>query len=274
MVDNVVGVLLQGVVDAGLEVGLGAVVIDAQTAAHIQILQAGPGAGQIDIHAHGFVHGPFDLADVGNLAAQVKVQQVQTVGHAERLQLLERAHGFGSGEPELGPVASRRLPAARPAAGQLDAKSNGRAHAHALAVLQDQLQLRILFHHRDDLPAHFLGQHGHFNVFVVFEAMLLLLIAAGLSSKLSLRPSARLLAAGIFIATVGGVLLSQYLIWSIICGDVIEGVQGRYFLPVLPLALMSIHVRRIPRLPMSAVIAAGILANIIALGVLARQYWW
>ena len=57
-------------------------------------------------------------------------------------------------------------------------------------------------------------------------------------------------------------------------GDVIEGVQGRYFLPVLPLALMSIHVRRIPRLPMSAVIAAGILANIIALGVLARQYWW
>ncbi len=40
-----------------------------------------------------------------------------------------------------------------------------------LAVLQDEVQLGILFHHWDDLAAHFLGQHGHLDVLIVFEAV-------------------------------------------------------------------------------------------------------
>jgi hypothetical protein len=46
-------------------------------------LQAGAGARQVDVHAHRFVHRALDLADVGDLAAQVEVQQVEAIGHAE-----------------------------------------------------------------------------------------------------------------------------------------------------------------------------------------------
>jgi hypothetical protein len=39
-----------------------------------------------------------------------------------------------------------------------------------------------------------------------------------------------------------GILLSQFLIWSVACGEVLDGVQGRYFLPLLPLALIPLIV--------------------------------
>ena len=84
VIDDVVGVFLQRVVDAGFEIGLRAVVIDAQAAAHVQVLQARAGARQVHVHAHGFVHRGLDLADVGDLAAQVEVEQVEAIGHAER----------------------------------------------------------------------------------------------------------------------------------------------------------------------------------------------
>ena len=84
VIDDVVGVFLQRVVDARFEIGLRAVVVDAQAAAHVQVLQAGAGARQLDVDARGFVHRALDLADVGDLAAQVEVQQLEAIGHAER----------------------------------------------------------------------------------------------------------------------------------------------------------------------------------------------
>src|SRR5262249_59983949 len=68
----------------------------------------------------------------------------------------------------------------------------------------------------------------------------LTLIAAAITSERVLSASARIVAICIFIATAMGVVLSQYMIWSIVCGDAIEGVQGRYFLPIVPLALLAI----------------------------------
>ena len=38
-------------------------------------------------------------------------------------------------------------------------------------MLQDQVQLGVLFDHRDDLPADLLGQHDHLDVLVVLEAV-------------------------------------------------------------------------------------------------------
>ena len=84
VIDDVVGVFLQRVVDARFEIGLRAVVVDAQAAADVQVLQAGAGARQVHVDADRFVHRALDLADVGDLAAQVEVQQVEAVGHAER----------------------------------------------------------------------------------------------------------------------------------------------------------------------------------------------
>lgn len=48
-------------------------------------------------------------------------------------------------------------------------------------------------------------------------------------------------------ATVGGVMLSMLLAWTPVSSKVIEGVQGRYFLPMLPFVLMTIPSERLAR---------------------------
>jgi uncharacterized membrane protein len=107
---------------------------------------------------------------------------------------------------------------------------------------------------------------------VVIE--ILTLLAAALTSKRTLTPLGRIVAIGIVIATVAGVVLSQYMIWSIVCGDAIEGVQGRYFLPILPLALLAISFS-IPRLRLDARVIAAIalVCNAFAFVSIIRRYW-
>ena len=85
VVHHVVGVLLQCIVDAGFEVGLRAVVVDPQSAAHVHVAEPGSGAPQFNIHARGFGHGALDLPDVGDLAAQVEVKELQAILHVQRL---------------------------------------------------------------------------------------------------------------------------------------------------------------------------------------------
>ena len=100
---------------------------------------------------------------------------------------------------------------------------------------------------------------------VVTWFALLLLLAVGITSSATAN---RLLALGIFIATAVGVLLSQFLVWSAICGDVIEGVQGRYFLPVLPLLLVSMRGRIRWRPSMMLVVAVACIMNVIVLSII------
>ena len=85
VVDDVVGVFLQRVVGARFEIGLRAVVVDAQPAADVEVRQPGALPHQVDVDAHRFVQRAFDLADVRDLAAQVEVQQLEAIFHAARL---------------------------------------------------------------------------------------------------------------------------------------------------------------------------------------------
>ena len=113
--------------------------------------------------------------------------------------------------------------------------------------------------------------------FVMVEVALLIGVA------LTGRAKARALSLLIVASSVVGILLSQFLIWSIACGETIDGVQGRYFLPLLPLALTLPAIRR-PRngaagfsRPAEAghytVIAIAVVCNAIALLHIARQFW-
>jgi hypothetical protein len=70
----------------------------------------------------------------------------------------------------------------------------------------------------------------------------------------------------IAIITILGVQLSQYLIWNIVCGEVIEGVQGRYFIPILPLLLASIALPRVRwRVTIGPTLAVAGIANAVLL---------
>ena len=97
-------------------------------------------------------------------------------------------------------------------------------------------------------------------------------IAAAITSKRVLNTAARIVAIGIFIATAVGVVLSQYMIWSIVCGDTIEGVQGRYFLPIVPLALLAISWNRW-RFDPRVLAAVAVVCNAFAFAAIVRRYW-
>ena len=80
VIDDVVGVLLQRVVDARFEVGLRTVVVDAQSAADVEVLEARrPRLPELGVDARGFVQRALDVADVRDLAAEVEVQQLEAV---------------------------------------------------------------------------------------------------------------------------------------------------------------------------------------------------
>ena len=108
----------------------------------------------------------------------------------------------------------------------------------------------------------------------VITVEIILLIAVALTSGAALRARVRVTAMVIVGLTVAGILLSQYLIWSVVCGNVIEGVQGRYFLEILPLFLAAIAIPRIRSLVSPWVIAAvAIVCNAAALLTLVHRYW-
>ena len=71
LVDDVVGVLFNGIVDAGEVARLGAVVIDPQSPADIEILDADPQLFHLGVDAGDFDQGGLDLVDLGDLAADV-----------------------------------------------------------------------------------------------------------------------------------------------------------------------------------------------------------
>ncbi|HSY50239.1 MAG TPA: DUF2142 domain-containing protein [Thermoanaerobaculia bacterium] len=108
----------------------------------------------------------------------------------------------------------------------------------------------------------------------VITAEIILLIAAALTTGTAPRGRVRMVAAAIVAMTVCGILLSQYLIWSIVCGDAIEGVQGRYFLEILPLFLAVIRLPRVRwRVSPWAIVAVALVCNSVALLALVRRYW-
>ena len=107
---------------------------------------------------------------------------------------------------------------------------------------------------------------------VWLEVALLVLVALA-AARVSL--AVRLLSLGIVLIAIPGMLFSHYLIWNVVCGPVIEGVQGRYFLPVAPLAalVLTAGVPVSPRVQRWLITGVAIVANATALFVLLQRYW-
>lgn len=110
------------------------------------------------------------------------------------------------------------------------------------------------------------------NVVVVF--FLALLAAVGLVNGPPLPLRVRFLALLIVAVIVFSILTYLYLTSSIAGGTTIEGPQGRYILPVLPLLLTLIRVPQARlRVPHELIILAGVLGNAVSIAVLFQRYW-
>jgi hypothetical protein len=170
-VDHVVGVLPQGVVGGRLEIRARAVVVDAEPAADVDVLETRAEAGELRVDLGELVDGVLHAADVVQLRARVAVHQLQAVEHAVRAQHFDELQDLGREQAELGAVSRRFAPSAGALGCELHAHADLRAHLVLLRVLQDVAELREVLDDRDDRPAE-LGREDHrLDVVVVLEAV-------------------------------------------------------------------------------------------------------
>ena len=122
------------------------------------------------------------------------------------------------------------------------------------------------------------GNLGHFDVEIPAAATALGLAAVAASASLergALTLVRRLLLFGSFVVTSLALLTMAFLSWAPVGADQIPGVQGRYFLPMLPFALVLV-----PRIPRAserglAVAVTASLALVLCISALAlvRAYY-
>ena len=153
-VDDVVRVLLDRVVHGGVEGRLRAVVVDAEAAAEVQVLDRHAERAELGVDAPGLADRVLDLPDVGDLRADVEVEHHHRVEHPAALQDLDGLEDLGRRQPELRGLAARLRPLARPARVELDPHAEEGLHARAAgATREDPVELGDLLEDEDDLLA-------------------------------------------------------------------------------------------------------------------------
>src|SRR5262249_4948719 len=131
----------------------------------------GADAIHLDINASGFGEGSFNIADIGDLAADVKMHELKAIGHVALLEIFERFEHFRERQAELRAETRARFPPSGAAGRQLDAHADRRPDIELLAVADDRLELGELLDDRNYLLADFSSEHRHFDEFIVFESV-------------------------------------------------------------------------------------------------------
>ncbi len=124
-------------------------------------------------------------------------------------------------------------------------------HPHLVPVLVwTTIQNQWLRHF--DLFRTFVGVLGWLDTplpmpyYAATAVMLLLAVLASLPDHQKLDGVVRGLAAAILLlGAIGAVFLLEYLSWSPVGGRVVDGVQGRYFLPIMPFLALVLPRRRL-----------------------------
>ena len=170
-VHDVARVLVERVVHRRFVVRAAAVVVDAQAAADVHVLDPGAEESQLRIDVRQLGDRVLDPPDVLQLRADVAVHELEAVEHVVALEHLDHLEDLGDEQPELRLLARRLAPAPGTLGGELHPHADVRPDAVLLGVLEDQAELGEILHHRHD-PAAELGRQRHrLDVAVVLEAV-------------------------------------------------------------------------------------------------------
>lgn len=102
---------------------------------------------------------------------------------------------------------------------------------------------------------------------LILEAALLIAVA---EATITLRT--RITASVIALVLAIGTSLTLYLMWTPVCADNVQGIQGRYFIPMLPLVLLAIaRTKPLPRIEI-AVVAVAVIGNAAGLLAVAQRF--
>ena len=108
--DHVTGVLVQGVIDRAVEGRARPVVIDAEAPTHIEVAELVAELVQLGVETGGLAHRALDRTDIGNLRSDVKMHQLEAMGHAFAPEQFTGLDKFRGGKTELGVLTAARRP--------------------------------------------------------------------------------------------------------------------------------------------------------------------
>lgn len=129
--------------------------------------------------------------------------------------------------------------------------------------------------HAEQYRDQIVGRLGWLDVglppFVIW-AYVSLFVYVALSTTMTLSVLERVTLVIVALATLLILSLSQYLVWTAVGNQSIEGLQGRYFLPVVPLVLLAMSARILPSTRWAPLMVAAC-GNVIALYALTDRYY-
>ena len=130
--DDVAGVLLVRIVHRRGKVRLRAVVVHAESAADVHVVEVRAEFDEPDVDPGRLPDRVLDRADRRDLRADVEVQQLEALEHPGLAQLLDPGDHLVGGEAELAAVTARLHPAPGALGGQLGADADVRPDAEFL----------------------------------------------------------------------------------------------------------------------------------------------
>jgi len=170
-IDHVVGILPRRVVHAGVPRGAGSVVVHPQAPAHIHMGQFESEVPDFRIVAADLLQAGAHHPDVGDLAAQVEVDQLEQVLQPVRGQAIEEAHELDGPESELGCLPAALGPSSGALGGELDADAEGRDHPHLSRHGQNRVEFRHRLEHDEHTMTQALSHEGQSHELLVLVSI-------------------------------------------------------------------------------------------------------
>ena len=170
-VHDVVGVFEHAVVHGAAAARTGTLIVHAQAAADVYGTNGRTQLMQLRVETGTFFQAGLDIADVGNLGAQMEVKQLEAVQGTCLAQCLHHVQNLACGQAELGLLTTGVLPVALANGSQPRAHANQRRYTKAFGFFQDQRQLGLLLHNNKYPVPEFLANQGQADVLAVFIAV-------------------------------------------------------------------------------------------------------
>ena len=148
-----VGVLRHGIVHRAERARPAAFVVDPQATPDVQHCYRNPGGDQLGVVTTGLAHAVLNIAQVRDLRAHVKMQQLEPVQAAGFAYGFDQFQQLAGGQPELGALTTGVLPVALAQRRQAQPHAQHRIDAQCPGVLVNQRPLAGLFDHDDDLQS-------------------------------------------------------------------------------------------------------------------------
>ncbi len=163
VINDVVGIFLEGVVGGAVEGGPAAIVIHAQTAADVEVFDVKPHLVELGVKPRSFLDGFLDNENVRHLRADMEMQQLEAVGEAFCFEHFRGGQQLGGAQTELGVFTGALRPFAGAPAQEARADADEGFQAELPGQRDDLAQLFELFDDHDHLLVQFGPEQRHAN---------------------------------------------------------------------------------------------------------------